>query len=128
MHGFTVGDHFNGREHVEAADREHDEREEDRRADAGERDVPELFPAGAAVHVRRLVKLGRDGLERGEKHHKVPAHALPDAEQHGDRQPAPAGVQPRDIVLRKMQHVAEEIVEHALGIEDVPENQRHNDP
>ena len=63
-----------------------------------------------------------------EKHHKVPAHALPDAEQHGDREPAPAGIQPRDIVLRKVQHVAEEIVEHALGVEYVPEYERNNDP
>ena len=41
---------------------------EDAAADHGEGDLPEGFPGRAALHVRRLVQRGGDGLEAGEEH------------------------------------------------------------
>lgn len=128
VHRLAAGDHLDGRKDVEAADGQHDEREEDRRLDAGQRHIEELLECAAAVDPGRFIQLLRDALQRGQKYDQIPSDALPDAEHHRHRQTAPAAVEPANVGHRQVQHVREHIVEHPLGVENVPEDERDDDP
>ena len=128
VHGLAVGDHLDRGEDIEAADGEHDKRKEDRGLDAGKRDGEELIHTAAAVHLCRLVELVGHRLQCGEKHDQIPADALPDTQQHHHGHAAPAGIQPGHILRRQMQHVCEQVVKHALRVEDIAKDERDNDP
>lgn len=128
VHGLSVGNHLDRGEYIKAADSQHNQREKDRRLDAGKCDREELIHAAAAVHLRRFVELVGHRLKRRKEHDQVPADALPDAEQHHHGHATPAGIQPGHILRRQMKHICEQIVEHAFGVEDIAKNERDNDP
>ena len=78
--------------------------------------------------VEFLCDLAGDDLQRGQKYDQIPSDALPDAEHHRHRQTAPAAVEPANVGRRQVQYVREHIVEHPLGVENVPEDERDDDP
>ena len=68
MHGLAVRYHLYRREHVEAADGQHDEGEEYGRLYAWQSYVEEPGEGPAAVDGRGLIELLRHALQCGEEH------------------------------------------------------------
>ena len=128
VHRLAAGDHLYGRKDVEAADGQHDKRKEDRRLDAGQRHIEKLLEPTAAVDPCRFIQLLGNALQRGQEHDQIPPDAFPDTEHHRNCQPAPAAIEPADVGRRQVQHVREHVVEHTLGVENIPEDQRDDDP
>ena len=128
MRRLAARDHLDGGEHVEAADGQLDEHEEHRSADAGQRHIQELLPCAAAVDLRGLVQVLRHLLQRRQKDDHVPADALPDAQNHRNRKTAPPRIQPTDVAGGHAQHLPQEVVQQALRVEDIAEDQGGNHP
>ena len=117
-------------EDVEAADDEHHRHEGDDWPDRGQRDGAEARPA--PWRRRRLplrCSSTRNALQRGEEDHHRPADPLPDAEDAEREHRRPARAEPVDVVPDQMEVVVEDPVDQAaVGDEQVPEEQRDDDP
>ncbi len=76
----TLG-HVDQVEGVEIADEGEDRDDPDGGQDERQLDLPELRPAGEAVHFRRLDHVVGDGEEGGVDQHHGDAHELPDGDE-----------------------------------------------
>ncbi len=88
-----------------------------------QRDAAELLPQARAVEARRLVQVGGNALQRGQKDDHVVAEVLPHREQDDRRQRPMRIPQPVD---RLNAEVSERVVEQSVAcVQQVAPHDRH---
>jgi hypothetical protein len=118
------------------ADRGADEVDQDQRADARQRHVPDLPEEARALELGRLVEVVRNGLERRKVHEAPRPHAGPDRRKQAEQQRRPRLREPRlrEVGVRRPEDgvhgvdaAVDHLVERTVGaVEPLPEED-HDD-
>jgi len=126
--GGLVGQRVIEQDDFLAADGKHrtyveDEQNDDRRHDAGNRDVQRLLPAPRAVDSGRVIQRRIDGRHGGKVNDRAPAYALPDPGRDIERTEPTRLLPERDRLVAEK---ADDAVDQAVAGEEIHHHPRYD--